>query len=150
MKKSISLVFMVLSIGLFVFWLFALLGMESFEFLLKNIDYFRYANIAYLAVSVAVPILLFKLNIEKLFSIYEEDVPLPNPDKYIFLFAIELLACIFIAGFVYAIFLNINAQEITQINSLRFYQIPFLILGNYIGFIVEYLSFRYFSSKGKE
>ena len=150
MKKSICLFFMITNITLFFFWIVAFIEIESFEFLLKNANYFRWANIAYLAVSVAIPILVFKLNLEKLLSRYEEAVPVPNPDKYLLLFAVELLSCVFIGGFIYATILNINEQEITQINLLRLYHIPFLTWGSYFGFIVNYLSFRYLLSKSKE
>lgn len=150
MKKSICLLFMIVNITLFFFWIVAFIEIESFEFLLKNANYFRWANIAYLAVSIAVPILVFKLNLEKLLSRYEEGVPVPNPDKYILLFALELLVFILVGGFIYATILGTNGQEVTQINLLRLYHIPFLTWGSYFGFIVNYLSFRYFLSKGKK
>ncbi len=150
MKKSISLLFMIISISLFIFWIVAFIGIDSFEFLLQNFNYFKCINFAFLAVSIAIPILVFKLNLEKLLSRYEEGKPVPNPDKYILLFALELLVFILVGGFIYATILNANEHEVTQINLLRLYHIPFLIFGNYFGFIVNYLSFRYFLSKGKE
>lgn len=150
MKKSICLLFMITNITLFFFWIVAFVEIESFEFLLQNFNYFKYANIAFLALCIAIPILVFKLNLEKLLSRYEEGKPVPNPDKYILLFALELLVFILVGGFIYATILNANEQEVTQINLLRLYHIPFLIWGSYFGFIVNYLSFRYFLSKGKE
>lgn len=150
MKKSICLLLMIVSIALFGFCIVAFVEIESFEFLLQNFNYFKYANIAFLALSIAIPILVFKLNLDKLLSRYEEGVPVPNPDKYILLFALELLVFILVGGFIYATILNANEQEVTQINLLRLYHIPFLTWGNYFAFIVNYLSFRYLLSKGKE
>ena len=150
MKKSICLLFMITNITLFFFWIVAFIGINSFDFLFQNFNYFRYANIAFLALSIAIPILAFKLNLDKLLSRYEEGKPVPNPDKYILLFALELLVFILVGGFIYATILNANEQEVTQINLLRLYHIPFLTWGNYFAFIVNYLSFRYFLSKGKE
>jgi hypothetical protein len=93
---------------------------------------------------------VFKLNLDKLLSRYAEGKPVPNPDKYILLFALELLVFILVGGFIYATILNANEQEVTQINLLRLYHIPFLTWGNYFAFIVNYLSFRYLLSKSKE
>lgn len=150
MKKSISIVFMLITTSLFVFWLVAFIGIDSFDFLFQNFNYFRYINIAFLAVSIAVPILVFKLNLDKLLSRYKEGKPLPNPDKYILLFTFLLWVFIIIGGLAYTVILNLKNQEITPINLSRLYHIPFLIWGNYFAFVVNYLSFRYFLSKGKE
>ena len=103
-----------------------------------------------MALSIAVPILVFKLNLDKLLSRYEEGVPEPNPNKYILFFTFQLWVFIIIGGLAYTVILNLKSQEITPINLSRFYHIPFLTWGNYLAFVVNYLSFRYFLSKSKE
>jgi hypothetical protein len=149
-KKSISLAFMVFSISLFFFWVVAFLGIGSFDFILKNFNYFKVINWGILVVGLVILILGFKLNLEKCFSRYREGYPIPNPDRFFLVFGVELLVAIVLCGILYTHILNAKGEEITQINLLRLYDISYLIFANYFCFIVGYLSFRYFGFISKK
>lgn len=98
-------------------------------------------------VFVIICLAVFKLNFDKLFSRFPDGEELPKLDKTIFIIGIELLTAVLIIGFLYTVFLNLTEQEISKINLLRLFDISFLILINYAAFILEYLSFRYYSLK---
>lgn len=143
----ITLLFCITKLIFVVFWIVVFLKINSSTIFLKYFNHFKYINLGITSLSVIVCIFVFKLNFDKLFLRFQEGQPLPVLDKVIFGVGIELFFAIFVIGFIYSIHLNVIGQEMSQISSFRLFDIPFLILVNYLAFVIEYLSFRYFLFK---
>lgn len=142
----ITLSFCITNVIFTVFWIVYFFIMNSSSNLLKCFNYIKYINLCFTLIFIIICICVFKLDFDKLFSRFSDGQKLPMLDKTIFMIGVELLIAILIIGFLYTVFLNLTKQEISQTNLLRLYDIPFLIMINYVAFVIEYLSFRYYLS----
>lgn len=140
----ISLLFCITNFSFFVLWIVFFLKINLCTNLLQNFNHFRCINFIITLAFIIICIFIFKLNFDKLFLRFNDGEKLPILDKILLLAGIQLILAFFIIGFIYSIYLNLTGQEMTQMISLRLFDLPFLILINYLAFIVEYLSFRYF------
>ena len=141
---AITLSFCITNLIFTFFWIIYFFIINSATDLLQYFNYIKYINLCFTLVFVIICLVVFKLDFDKLFSRFPDGEKLPTLDKTIFMIGVELLTAILIIGFLYTVFLNLTDQKISQTNLLRLFDIPFLILINYVAFIIEYLSFRYY------
>lgn len=142
----ITLSFCITNVIFTVFWIVYFFIINSSSNLLQCFNYIKYINLCFTLIFIIICICVFKLDFDKLFSRFSDGQKLPMLDRTIFLIGVELLIAILIIGFLYSVFLNLTNQEISQTNLLRLFDIPFLIMINYVAFVIEYLSFRYYLS----
>lgn len=144
-KKIITLSFCITNLLFTVFLVVYFFIISLSNDFLRYFNYIKYTNLCFTGVFVIICLAVFKLNFDKLFSRFPDGEELPKLDKTIFMIGIELLTAVLIIGFLYTVFLNLTEPEISKIKLLRLFDISFLILINYAAFILEYLSFRYYS-----
>lgn len=142
----IALLFCITNLTFVFLWIVIFFIINSSTDLLQHFNYFKYINLFVILIVTIIHIFVFKLDFDKLFLRFHEGRPFPTLDKIIFSVGIELFSVVFIIGFIYSIYLNLTRQEMSQITSLRLFDIPILILVDYLAFIIEYLSFRYYLS----
>ena len=144
MKKTICWIGLITNFCFLLIWCVFIFGFQLLsDFIITYAVWIKYINILLLIASLIIGTFVLELDIDCLLKKIEIQ-GITQFEKLVFLSAGAIASCLFLYSIIYVFQFNLLGISMTQIDGMRYIEVPLLSIANIIMCVACILAFEYF------